>query len=94
MLFAFSTIISYSYFGDRALIYLGGGRYLFVYRFLFVVCVLLGAVIEATIVWKAAVLSCAMMAILNLISLLCKPSEIKEAIEASDPPKSTDDQNS
>ena len=81
LLFAFSTVISYSYFGDRALVYLGGERYLFVYRFLFVLCAFLGGVLKATLIWKAAVLSCAMMAIPNLIGILLMRKEIKEAVD-------------
>ncbi|MEM7361638.1 MAG: amino acid carrier protein [Bacteroidota bacterium] len=87
LLFAFSTIVSYSYFGDRALIYLGGGRYLVIYRLLFVLFVFIGAVVEATIAWKSAVLSCAMMSLPNLISLLLRPSDIKETIETQAGPK-------
>ena len=81
LLFAFSTVISYSYFGDRALVYLGVERYLFVYRFLFVFCAFLGGIMKATLVWKAAVLACAMMAIPNLIGILLMHKEVKKLVE-------------
>ena len=80
LLFAFSTVISYSYFGDRALIYLGGEKYVGVYRFIYVMVVFLGAVTPATLVWKAAVISCAMMAFPNLLGLLLMRKDIKEQI--------------
>ena len=86
LLFAFSTVISYSYFGDRALVFLGAEKYLFVYRFLFVLCTFLGGVMKATLVWKAAVLACAMMAIPNLIGILLMRKEIKALVDEAGTP--------
>ncbi len=70
LLFAFSTVLSYAYFGDRALVYLGGEKYLLLYRLLYIVCIFIGAVTQATVVWQCALISGAMMAIPNLVSLL------------------------
>ena len=81
LLFAFSTVIAYCYFGDRALVYLGGGKYLLPYKLFFVGCVFIGSILEATLIWRAAVVACAMMAIPNLIGLLLMRKEIKESIE-------------
>lgn len=82
LLFAFSTVISFSYFGERVLVFLGGQRYLLFYRILYVSAVLIGAISEAN-VWFLAVISCALMAIPNLASLLFSVTykDIKEAIE-------------
>lgn len=81
LLFAFSTVISYSYFGDRALVYLGGEKYLLGYRILFVSAVFLGSIVKATIIWKAAVLSLAMMAIPNSIGLILMRKDIKKSVD-------------
>lgn len=81
LLFAFSTVISFSYFGDRALTFLGGQKYLFFYKLLYVIAVFIGAVSQADVVWNFAVVSCAMMAIPNLISLYFMRKDIKEAID-------------
>ena len=70
LLFAFSTVLSYAYFGDRALVYLGGEKYLLLYRLLYIACIFIGAITEATVVWQCALISGAMMAIPNLVSLL------------------------
>ena len=68
--FAFSTILGWSYYGERAVEYLSGKRYLVVYRVLFVAAVFVGAVVQLTLVWNLADLLNALMAIPNLISLV------------------------
>ena len=68
--FAFSTILGWSYYGERAVEYLSGKRYLIIYRMLFVIAVFVGAVVQLTVVWNIADLLNALMAIPNLISLI------------------------
>lgn len=68
--FAFSTILGWSYYGERAVEYLSGKRYLIIYRVLYVVAILAGAVVQLTVVWNLADLLNGLMAIPNLISLL------------------------
>ena len=80
LLFALSTVISFSYFGDRALIFLGGRKYLVVYKVLYMLAILLGAVSQATVLWNFAVISCALMAIPNLICILLMYKQIKEEL--------------
>ena len=80
LLFALSTVISFSYFGDRALIFLGGRKYLMIYKVFYVVAILVGATSQTTVLWNFAVISCAMMAIPNLISLLLICKLIKEEL--------------
>ena len=45
-LFAFSTMISWSYYGEQSWLYLFGGRSLVIYRFMFVSCVFIGSVVN------------------------------------------------
>jgi AGCS family alanine or glycine:cation symporter len=68
--FAFSTILGWSYYGERAVEYLSGKRYLNVYRLLYVGAVFAGAVVQLTVVWNLADLLNGLMAIPNLVSLL------------------------
>lgn len=68
--FAFSTILGWSYYGERAVEYLSGKRYLFIYRLLYVVAIFAGAVVQLTVVWNLADLLNGLMAIPNLVSLL------------------------
>jgi len=68
--FVFSTLISWSYYGEKALEYLVGKRIIFSYRILWCVMVFVGAVFSMKIVWDAADIANGLMAIPNLISLL------------------------
>ena len=68
--FVFSTILGWSYYGEKACEYLFGTRSIGVYRLLWVAAVMAGAVLPLPIVWSAADITNALMAIPNLISLL------------------------
>lgn len=68
--FAFSTILGWSYYGERAIEYLGGKRLVLPYRVLYIALVFVGAVVKLDLVWNLADLMNALMAIPNLISLL------------------------
>ena len=71
MTFAFSTILGWCYYGERAVEYLKGKRWVTIYRILFIIAVFLGSVANLAIVWNLADCMNALMAIPNLISLLC-----------------------
>lgn len=68
--FAFSTILGWSYYGERAVEYLGGHRLCVAYRVLYIIAVFFGAVFELSLVWNLADLMNALMAIPNLVSLI------------------------
>lgn len=68
--FVFSTILGWAYYGEKACEYLFGTRSVGVYRVLWVVAVMVGSVLPLPIVWSAADITNALMAIPNLISLL------------------------
>lgn len=68
--FAFSTILGWSYYAERAVEYLGGKRLIFAYRILWVVAIFIGSVANLTLVWNVADMTNALMAIPNLIALL------------------------
>lgn len=69
--FAFSTILGWCYYGERAMEYLSGKRWTIAYRIVYIVCVFIGSVIQLAVVWNLADLTNALMAIPNLISLIC-----------------------
>jgi len=71
MTFAFSTILGWCYYGERAVEYLKGKRWVTIYRILFIIAVFLGSVANLAIVWNLADCMNALMAVPNLISLLC-----------------------
>ena len=68
--FAFSTILGWCYYGERAMEYLTGKRFLVAYRILYIAVCFAGAVFQLNIVWNLADLLNGLMAIPNLISLL------------------------
>jgi len=68
--FAYSTMITWSYYGDRCFEYLLGSRAITPYRYVFCVFVVLGAIGGLDLVWTIADNLNALMAVPNLIALL------------------------
>ena len=68
--FAYSTLIAWSYYGDRCAEYLFGEKAIPVYRWVYVVCTTIGAVGGLKVIWTIADIFNALMAIPNLIGLL------------------------
>lgn len=69
--FAVSTLLGWSYYGEKSLEYLGGRRLITPYRVLWVVAVYVGCVIsESTIVWNFSDIANGLMAIPNLICVI------------------------
>ncbi|MBU1676930.1 sodium:alanine symporter family protein [bacterium] len=70
LLFGFSTAISWSYYGDRAVVYLFGPRWVTAYKTVFCVMHFLGAVFSLEIVWNLGDSALGLMALPNLIALV------------------------
>jgi len=68
--FVFSTLLGWSYYGEKAVEYLFGSGSIRPYRWLWVAAVMVGAVAPLPVVWSAADITNALMAIPNLISLI------------------------
>lgn len=68
--FAFSTILGWSYYAEKAVEYLGGKKWIKIYRIVWIIAIYLGSVMNLTLVWNIADSMNALMAIPNLISLL------------------------
>ena len=68
--FSFSTILGWSYYGERAMEYLAGKRSIVFYRIIFILLVYAGSTMSLSLVWNLADIFNALMAIPNLISLL------------------------
>ncbi len=78
MLFATSTMIAWSYYGDRSIQYLFGDRVVMPYRVLFCVMIFVGAVLELETVWTFGDLALGIMAIPNLIALIALSGMLKK----------------
>jgi alanine or glycine:cation symporter, AGCS family len=70
LFFVFSTILGWSYYGERAAEYLFGQKVLLPYRILWVLAVYVGATVTASVVWDFADALNGLMAVPNLIALL------------------------
>ncbi|OGU66884.1 MAG: transporter [Stygiobacter sp. RIFOXYC12_FULL_38_8] len=68
--FVFSTILGWSYYGEKAIEYLIGTKAVLPYRWLWVVMVFIGCVATLNIVWAFADITNALMALPNLVSLI------------------------
>lgn len=68
--FALSTILGWSYYGERALEYLAGRKSILYYRIAWVIFCFVGSVMSLEVVWNIADIMNALMAVPNLISLL------------------------
>ena len=69
VLFAFTTILGWNYYGERASIYLFGTKGIMPYRLLFIVLVASGAFLKLDAIWTLADIVNGLMAIPNLIAL-------------------------
>jgi AGCS family alanine or glycine:cation symporter len=68
--FAFSTILGWSYYGEKAVEYLGGKRLILYYRLFWIAAVFGGAILNLHLVWGIADSMNALMALPNLIAIL------------------------
>lgn len=68
--FAFSTILGWCYYGEKAVEYLSGVKYVKIYRLLWIIAVFFGAIINLSVVWAISDIMNALMALPNLVSLL------------------------
>lgn len=70
LLFTFSTLVSWSYYGDRCASYLFGRGVVIPYRVLFCLVIILGANLELKLVWTFSDIANGLMALPNLVALL------------------------
>ena len=82
LLFAFSTAISWSYYGDRATIFLLGSRFVPLYRVLFILVFFVGSFIDTSIVWNVANVAIVLMAIPNLVCILWLCKQMPQLIKS------------
>ena len=80
LLFAFSTAIAWSYYGDRSTAYVFGENAVPWYRMIYVICFIAAAVIDTTVVWNIAYVVVALVTIPNLFALFILRKEIKDQV--------------
>lgn len=80
LLFAFSTTISWSYYGDRAMTFLFGSKSVIYFRIVYVTAFFLASFADTTIIWTLSGITIALMTLPNLFGLLYLRKEIKSTI--------------
>ena len=80
VLFAFSTVIAWSYYGDRAMTYLFGSRSVLPYRVFFVIGFFYAALADTTLIWNISLITIVFMTVPNLLGILCMHKEVKKTI--------------
>ncbi|WP_072679813.1 sodium:alanine symporter family protein [Arcobacter sp. LA11] len=78
ILFGYSTILGWSYYGEKAFEYIFGEKSIKIYRVVFVSFVMIGAMMELKLVWNFSDLANGLMAIPNLIALLILSKIVSE----------------
>lgn len=80
LLFAFSTTIAWSYYGDRASVFLFGPHAVVPFRILYVAGFFIGSFTDTSVVWSIASIGIVMMAMPNLLGILILHKEIKSEL--------------
>jgi alanine or glycine:cation symporter, AGCS family len=81
LLFAFSTAISWSYYGDRAMTFLFGLKSIIYYRIVYVIGFFLASFTDTSIVWAFSGIAIALMTIPNLFGILFLHKDVKSTIK-------------
>ncbi|MBN2637412.1 MAG: amino acid carrier protein [Prolixibacteraceae bacterium] len=81
LLFAFSTAISWSYYGDRAITYLFGSEKVIYYHIIYVIGFFLASFTDTTIIWTLSGITIALMTIPNLFGILSLAKEMKSEVK-------------
>jgi AGCS family alanine or glycine:cation symporter len=80
LLFAFSTAIAWSYYGDRAMTYLLGPRSVMPYRVIYCAAFFWAAVSDTTLVWALSAVAIVVMTLPNLVGIMMLRKEMKESV--------------
>lgn len=77
-LFAFSTIIAWSYYGDRSVKFMLGEKAVLPYRLVYTLLIVVGAIVPLQLVWNIADITNILMAIPNLLALVLLAGLVKK----------------
>jgi AGCS family alanine or glycine:cation symporter len=81
LLFAFSTAIAWSYYGDRAMTYLFGSRSVMPYRVVYVAGFVWASFSDTELVWTLASVAIVVMTLPNLFGILMLSKEMKSTVK-------------
>ncbi len=77
VLFAFSTALAWSYYGDRAVTYLFGLKWVRIYRVVYVLGFFSATIADTSLIWLISAVTLALMTIPNLLGIMLMRKEMK-----------------
>ncbi|MDH5737154.1 MAG: sodium:alanine symporter family protein [Gammaproteobacteria bacterium] len=80
VLFAFSTAVAWSYYGDRAMTYLFGLKWVMPYRVVYVAGFFTASIADTSLVWLISAITLALMTLPNLFACLMLSREMRETV--------------
>jgi AGCS family alanine or glycine:cation symporter len=80
LLFAFSTAISWSYYGDRAMTFLFGAKSVVYYHVVYVIGFFVASFTDTTIIWTLSGITIALMTVPNLVGILWLRKDMKKTL--------------
>ena len=81
LLFAFTTAIAWSYYGDRAITYLFGPAAVLPYRLVYIAGFFLAAQADTTLIWNLSAVTLFFMAMPNLVGILLLRKDMKNTVD-------------
>ncbi|MDN7123708.1 alanine/glycine:cation symporter family protein [Pseudidiomarina terrestris] len=82
LMFAFSTAIAWSYYGDRAVVYLFGQKGVMPYRIIYVAGFFIASFADTTLVWTLSYVAIVLMTLPNLLGIVLLRREMKDTVKA------------
>jgi AGCS family alanine or glycine:cation symporter len=80
LLFAFSTAIAWSYYGDRAVTYLFGSKGVMPYRVVYILGFFLASFMDTQLIWKISAVAIAMSTLPNLLGIMLLHKDMKQTV--------------
>lgn len=80
-LFAFSTLISWSYYGERAWVYLFGSRFSIIYKVAFLLLIIMASVVDTALLVDFSFMLFLTMALPNILGLFILSGDVKKELE-------------
>ncbi|MCL4165394.1 UNVERIFIED_CONTAM: hypothetical protein GTU68_024722 [Idotea baltica] len=80
-LFAFSTAVAWSYYGDQAVTFLFGVKGVMAYRCLYVVGFFVASFADTTVIWTFAAITVALMTLPNVVCMFMMRKEVREMVD-------------
>ncbi len=81
ILFAFSTIVSWSYYGEQGIVFLFGEKAIIIYRYLFIVFIVIGSMLELKVVLNLSDATFGLLAIPNLLANVLLSKKLKAELK-------------